>query len=799
MGFIEWVARWSVRHVTFSLVLGIALLLAGAVVTSHIRFDTNFTALLPPDTPAVRQVEWVKEKAGGTADLIVALESLGEIDAARRLRFARRIVKRLEQEPWIRRADAEYPIEFFRDRRLLLLDVDSLEALEEAVQDDVNRAKASANNPLFVNLEDGEVPWSYTEKILKDAQGDLSSDGVLQKDLRSRDNRYAFVRVKPMGTSFNMAEGARILRKVDTIIQGLDPAAENLRVRYSGAMPVNQDQHRTMTEDLGRASVLALVLVLIFLTVFTRQLGTPIILALPLGLGITSTLAITTLTIGQLNLVSGFLVTALVGVGVDYGIHLFLRYLEALRTTEDRRQAMVDAVRFTFPGCLTSGLTTFAAFVAMTFSDFRGFQEYGQIAATGVALTFLATFFLLPPIALLLTRRPQSTEALAAPRIFQARYAWAILTAGLAFTLFSVPAAFQIRYHNEFKKELRGYSEIQEFQAQVVEKSLGGSLNPAVVAVETLEEARTVEALVRTSMENGGSEFKRVLSLATLVPQDLDARAEIVERIREELDEVPLDRLDAEQRKQVEAYIALANAEPWRLEDIPASIQRLLFAIDRSLMFVLIWPSGKMAEDAEIIRWAGALDALQNDLTSAGVDAPVLDENRIAARVLGQIRTDGPWAVLYGFLAVLVLLIIDFRNPARVALVAGTLLIGFVWMFGLMYALGLKVNVFNMAVFPTVLGIGIDNAVHLMHRYDQEGRGSVLKVVFTTGAAALLASLTTGIGFAATLIAHHNGIKSMGELAVVGFLGSLLASTVLFPAVLRALELRTSFGQGAPS
>ena len=111
-------------------------------------------------------------------------------------------------------------------------------------------------------------------------------------------------------------------------------------------------------------------------------------------------------------------------------------------------------------------------------------------------------------------------------------------------------------------------------------------------------------------------------------------------------------------------------------------------------------------------------------------------------------------------------------------------------MLGLMYAFGLKVNVFNMAVFPTVLGIGIDNAVHLMHRYDQEGRGSVLKVVLTTGAAAVLASLTTGIGFAATLIAHHNGIKSMGQLAVVGFAGSLLASTVLFPAVLRVLEGR---------
>ena len=88
------------------------------------------------------------------------------------------------------------------------------------------------------------------------------------------------------------------------------------------------------------------------------------------------------------------------------------------------------------------------------------------------------------------------------------------------------------------------------------------------------------------------------------------------------------------------------------------------------MMFVLIWPSGEMAEDVQIIAWARALDKLQADLAEAGLKAPVLDENRIAARVLAQIRRDGPWAVLYGFIAVLALLILDFRSIRRVVLVA---------------------------------------------------------------------------------------------------------------------------------
>ena len=415
-----------------------------------------------------------------------------------------------------------------------------------------------------------EALLQQAEAVLQENKANRNTEGVLQRDLRSEDNRYQFIRVKPMGTSFDMEQGAQTLRKIDKIIQSLDPEAENLEVAYSGAMPVNQDQHRTMTNDLTRASLLALIIVLLVLTLFTGQPGAPIILAGPLAMGIGGTLAITTLTIGQLNLVSGFLVTALVGVGVDYGIHLYLRYLEALRGHDDRGEAMIEAIRFTFPGCLTSGLTTFAAFVAMTFSDFRGFQEYGQIAATGVVLTLLSTFVVMPPLALLLTRRPgRAGTSRALPSVFGLRYAWAVVVAGIALTIYSIPAGFQIRYHNEFKKELRGYSEASEFQSNVVEKSLGGSLNPAVVAVADISEARKVEDLVNEAIAKEGSQFARVLSLASLVPVDLDDRAEIVERIREEIESIPLDRLKEEERKQVDEYLALTKAQPWQVDDIP--------------------------------------------------------------------------------------------------------------------------------------------------------------------------------------------------------------------------------------
>lgn len=770
----------------------------------RIGFDTSFAALLPEETSAVREVNWVKEKAGGTVDLIIALGSEGPVDKAARRAFARRLVQRLEAEPWIHRADAEYPLAFFEERKLLLLTVDELEALREGVEDDVARAKSKTVNPLFVDIGENGAPWSSTEAVLKEAEGRSTRDGVLKEELVSLDDRYGFVRVKPRGTSYDMEEGKRTLARVDAIVRSLDPAESNLTVRYSGAMPVNQEQHQIMTTDLRRAFGLALVLVLLVLTAFTREVAAPVVIAFPLVVGLTVTLGITEITLGQLNIVSGFLVTALVGIGVDYAIHLYLRFLEEVRRGEDKRAAMAVAMECTFPACLTSALTTLAAFLAMSISDFRGFQEYGRIAGMGVVVALVATFAGLPPLALMLTRTPGVPDGARASRDGRDRgvrnvrigHAWAVVAAGVLLTAYSAAVSPNVRFYNEFKKKLRGYAEASEFQSNVVEKALGGSLNPAVVAVSSLEEARTVEAAVQTRMAEPNTEFQRVLSLATLVPEDLEAREAIVREIRDELSRLPREKLDREGRDKLGEYESLLAAQPWKLEDVPDRIARLFRSIDRTLQFVFIWPSNEMAEDTEIISWASALDELQAFLGKNGLDVPLLDENRVAARVLTQIRADGPRVVLYGFLGVLGLLIIDFRSARRVVLVGGALVVGFLWMFGWMVAFGFDLNVFNMAVLPTVLGIGIDNAVHLMHRYRQEGPGSVGTLIRTTGAAAMLASVTTGIGFASTLVAHHNGIKSMGELAVVGFVATLLASTVLFPAVLRVLEGNQVSGDG---
>ena len=359
---------------------------------------------------------------------------------------------------------------------------------------------------------------------------------------------------------------------------------------------------------------------------------------------------------------------------------------------------------------------------------------------------------------------------------------------GTVFAAFASTHVMDVKFSNNFKK-LQGDSPAVRF-SEYVGKSLGGSVSPGVIAVKDVEEARRVEEIIKMEVDNPSGQFKRSLSLATMVPdpKQVPERTKLLSTIRGRLTDLDLGEFNKEDRERIEELIDATKTPAWKAEQLPLVFRRLFTTIDEDLTFVLIWPRYNMNWDYNIISWAKALDGLEVDLKTAGLHASLLDQNRVVARVVTKMVSDGPLVMGLAILAVIILLFLDFRSARRVVPVGLTLIIGFLWTMGIMYLFKMNLNVFNIAILPTILGLGIDNAVHMAHRYHLEGRGSMAKVVRTTGSAALLASLTTTIGFGSTILAHHAGVRSMGELALLGFTCAFVASTVFFPALIRAFE-----------
>jgi len=120
------------------------------------------------------------------------------------------------------------------------------------------------------------------------------------------------------------------------------------------------------------------------------------------------------------------------------------------------------------------------------------------------------------------------------------------------------------------------------------------------------------------------------------------------------------------------------------------------------------------------------------------------------------------------------------------------LIVGVLWMLLLMEIFGLSLNFYNLIVLPAVLGIGNDAGVHLVHRYREEGRGSMWHVVRSTGEHVTMGSLTTMVGFAGLILSFHPGLNTIGYLAVAGIGATLVAALVFLPALMQWLEDRDS-------
>ncbi|MCD4733390.1 MMPL family transporter, partial [bacterium] len=161
--------------------------------------------------------------------------------------------------------------------------------------------------------------------------------------------------------------------------------------------------------------------------------------------------------------------------------------------------------------------------------------------------------------------------------------------------------------------------------------------------------------------------------------------------------------------------------------------------------------------------------------------------------IIELIGEEGQLATLLALGVIFVLLLVDFRKLHTSLLALVPLVSGGLIMLGVMALLGEKLNYINVMALPLILGIGIDDSVHIIHRYRHErrlnGDGLIMgRTLSRTGRAVFLTSLTTGIGFGSLMFSRMQGLASMGIALSLGVLACFLTSTLFLPALLKTFE-----------
>ena len=134
-------------------------------------------------------------------------------------------------------------------------------------------------------------------------------------------------------------------------------------------------------------------------------------------------------------------------------------------------------------------------------------------------------------------------------------------------------------------------------------------------------------------------------------------------------------------------------------------------------------------------------------------------------------------------LSALLVLFIYYRRLKFLLLSTLPILMGLVMLFGVMVICRFDFNFFNLIVLPMIIGIGIDDGVHLTNTFRRAHHSDMLNAMSQTGRAVVLTSLTTLVGFGSLSLSHYPGLRSMGYVAIIGISACLLASLIVLPAI----------------
>lgn len=207
--------------------------------------------------------------------------------------------------------------------------------------------------------------------------------------------RFLFVTILPQKDYGTLSVIERPLAEIRGAIARVQPQVPDVEIGLTGKPVLQADEMTTTNDDMTRAALVGTLLVaLLFMAVF-RSVRRPLLAVLVFAVGAALTYGAAALLVGRLNLLSLVFMLVLVGVGLDYGIHMMARYTEGLRHLS-KRGAIRHMMRKAVPSNATGAIIAGGTFLIALLTPFQGLRELGVIAGAGLLICMIAMALLIP-------------------------------------------------------------------------------------------------------------------------------------------------------------------------------------------------------------------------------------------------------------------------------------------------------------------------------------------------------------------------------------------------------------------
>jgi uncharacterized protein len=630
-----------------------------------------------------------------------------------------------------------------------------------------------------------------------------------------------FINVKPVLDFEDLQPGAAASDAIRKAAVDLGLTKENgVTVRLTGPVAMADDEFGTVADGalLNVLLTVAAVLLILWLALRSGRLMFAVMLSLFIGLAITAALGLA--MVGALNLISIAFAVLFVGIGVDFGIQVAVRYRQERHVKGALDPALAStAARIAKPLTLAATATA-AGFYAFLPTAYRGVSELGLISGSGMIVAFIISITLLPALLLLLKPPPEPQgvgyRQLAPVDRFMARYRVPILV----FAALAVAAGLPLLRDLKF-----------DFNPLNLRSAKVESVSTLLDLMKEPETSPNVINVLVPSIEDADSLAKRLdklpevsstLTLQSFVPKDQDEKLAIIADAASILDPTldplvvkapPTDadtqaalkeaadaflgddkdaamgkslqklaEADAAKRAAVEKTLldglklrldqirASLHPEPVNLTTLPEDLRQDWISKDGRAR-VEVKPKGDQNDNETMKRFAAAVLAVAPNATGT----PILIQES-AKTIVHAFLQAGTLALIL----ITLTLFFALRRVTDVLVTLVPLLVAGVVTLELTVLFGLPLNFANIIALPLLLGVGVAFKIYYVMAW-REGVTSLLASSLTR--AVLFSAATTASAFASLWLSNHPGTSSMGKLLSLALVTTLVAA-VLFQPIL---------------
>lgn len=774
-----------------SLIVILALLLLSIIPIKNLRWELQLQDTLKGND-APNEFQEIEDAFGGLGSLIVVMQS---DDSLYNYQTAQKLSKTLRSNPAVHFVDFDTDIDFYKKNKFLYASENDIDTLVSRIEI-LRQRFIKKNNPLFVDLSENikaENPKSkdkIRDKLLDDLEEKYFSK--LETSHSNSTGTIRIVEIYPSHSLSDLQANRALVSSVKDFFEQ-EITKKNFHVYYTGKVFASVQTGKKLLPEAKIAGGLTALFILILLIIhFYRQPQLIPIAAVPLATPIVFTLALASLIYGRINLFTLMLAILLPGQACQTLNHVLNRYYEERESKLSPHLCIESAILGIGPSTAAASFIFAALFGSLTLIPLPGLQELGVMGAIGCILNWgisiLLTAALLKfsqktaPFAVIHRKGFNKCKMTMLPK----RLNWVIFICIIIASLFGYYfGGTKLSFSYDFSAtELKNSD--QTIDSLIAQTGFSNS-SPSILLLPNADEGEVLLKEFNNLKAKGEiPHIDKIFTLAQFSPNLQDEKMEKLRKLHSTINKEFLNYLSPSEQDNLEKISSAIEMEETDEIEPPEYIaNKFRDKYGNQGVFAFVFSNINQNNGLECRR-------LNNDLKK--IEGIKNGTYRIAgtpitrAQFLDRILSNTGKTIVLGSILVWILLLIFYNRLSRAIF---TLLPSIFAMSWLLLALALKnvgITAYSALAFPLLIGASVDGSLQFWASYYEKLQGTALTILRRKYFSIIVSQLAALIGTYSCLISSHPGLRSIGQVVLIGLICIFVAQFTIFPMIAGSLD-----------